>query len=150
MLEPDPPAYISLDPGASPKGTGLTGYATWDAEGHSLDITYYPENEIKRQFLKDVTGNRIDSVICETWKLDPKTAKVFSWSPMPTPKLIGWIEGVCQILEINFHLQEPGIKKTGYLHWGKGPLPHSNPMNHAYDAFVHGREFLIKQGIIQP
>lgn len=140
--------YIAIDPGASEKKTGLSGYAKFADDGAIIDYEYLAEDELKQQFLNDIHSSPL-AVICEDWRLNPKSIHVFTWSRMPTPKLIGWIEGVCEGFGVKFILQGAQIKNTGYLHWGKKPLPKSNPMNHAYDAVVHGREYLIKQGVLK-
>lgn len=134
------PCYIALDPGDT------TGYATFSASGQIREMEYYPLDEIRERFMMDIWD--AIAVICEDWRLYPDAAKHFYFSQMPTAKLIGWLEGVCYMKTVPFHLQAAQIKSTGYKHWGKSPLPKSNPMNHAYDAVVHGREFLIKQGVI--
>lgn len=134
--------YIALDPG------GTTGYATFSKEGATVDMEYLDLDEVRVRFEADIWD--AIAVICEAWRLHPDQAKNFYWSDMPTSRLIGWLEGVCYMRNIPFILQGAQIKKAGYQHWGKKPLPKSNPMNHAYDAHVHGREYLIKQGIIRP
>ena len=133
--------YISLDPGQT------TGYATFDKDGNIKDMEYLVLNEVRERFERDLWD--AIAVICEDWRLDPKRAMAFSWSQMPECKLIGWLEGVCFMKNIPFILQAAGVKPTGYKHWGRKPLPKSNPLNHAYDAIVHGREYLIKQGVLQ-
>lgn len=145
--------YIAIDPGASEKNkTGLSGYATFTSDGALVEYDYVEEDDIKNKFLSDIRDDPVivDAVICEDWQLRPDAAKRFYWSRMPTSKLIGWIEGACDLANIPFILQAPQIKTNGYKHWGKKSLPHSNPMNHAMDAVVHGRYYLIKQGIIKP
>lgn len=141
--------FIAIDPGASPKENGTTGYARFGPDGSSISMEYFSESEIRHEFMSDI-WDAPSAVICEDWRLDPKVFRAYSWSRMPTCKLIGWLEGVCYMQNILFILQGAQIKKSGYQHWGKKPLPKSNPMNHAYDAFVHGREYLIKEGIIRP
>ena len=136
------PLYIALDPG------GTTGYATFNSEGKSRDIEYLAMDEVRERVMQDIWD--AIAIICEDWRLRPEMAKHFYWSQMPTAKLIGWVEGVCYMRSIPFVLQGAQIKSTGYKHWGKKPLPKSNPMNHAYDAVVHGREYLIKQKVIKP
>jgi hypothetical protein len=132
--------YVAIDPG------GTTGYATFTKDGTIMDMEYMELDEVRSRFEDDVWDCL--AVICENWRLDPRLAKVFAWSEMPTCKLIGWLEGVCYMRNIPFILQQPQIKTNGYKHWGRDPLPKSNPMNHVYDAVVHGREYLIKQGVI--
>lgn len=134
--------YIALDPG------GTTGYATWDESANFLDMDYLDLDEVRNKFELDLWDAIV--VICETWVLDPKLAKVFAWSEMPTCKLIGWLEGVCYMRKIPFVLQRTQIKPTAYKHAGKKPLPKSNPMNHALDAFIHGDYYLRKNGLILP
>jgi hypothetical protein len=136
------PLYIALDPG------GTTGYATFDGSGKFLDMEYLDLAEVRNRFELDLWD--AIAVICENWKLDPKLAKVFAWSEMPTCKLIGWLEGVCWMKNIPFILQEPQAKRNGYKQAGKTPLPKSNPMNHALDAYIHGRIYLVKNGLILP
>jgi len=136
-------AYIALDPG------GTTGYATFEENGTLIDMTYYNLETIRTSFLEDFQPVLI-AVICENWRLMPQIAKHFYHSDMPTCKLIGWLEGTCDTMAIQFHLQEPAIKSSAYKWAGKTPLPKSNPMNHAMDAYVHGYYWLMKNGVIVP
>ena len=135
-------AYIALDPGQQ------TGYATFDEAGNITDMDYLVLNEVRTRFAEDIKENPT-AVVAESWRLDPKRAMAFSWSPMPECRLLGWIEGVCWARGITYVEQAPGVKTAGYMHWGRKALPHSNPMNHAWDAVVHGREYLIKQGVLK-
>lgn len=135
--------YIALDPGDT------TGYATFYSDGSIKDMEYYSMDEVRSRFEQDIWNHPL-AVICEDWRLYPDAARHFYFSPMPTAKLIGWLEGVCYMQSIDFILQAAQIKASGYKMWGRKPLPKSNPMNHAYDAVVHGRHYLIKNGIIQP
>lgn len=134
--------YIALDPGK------ITGYATFDKQGKLVDMEYHNIDEVRNRFEDDLWDAL--AIICEDWRLYPDAAKHFYFSDMPTAKLIGWLEGVAYMKKIPFILQGAQIKTNGYKMWGRKPLPHSNPMNHAYDAVVHGRAYLIKQRIIQP
>lgn len=135
------PVYVALDPG------GTTGYAVFDEAGKLRDLEYLDLDEVRERFEQDLWDTI--AVICEDWRLHPEQAKNFSWSQMPTAKLIGWLEGVCMMRSIPFHLQPASIKPMAYKHLGKNPLPKSNPMNHAWDAWAHGNEFLIKMGVIR-
>jgi hypothetical protein len=129
--------YLALDPGKA------TGYAVFNEEGEDDDFDTLDIFETRTL----IKTQRWKAVICEDWKLRPEAAKFMVWSDMPTSKLIGYVEGYCDGLNIPFILQQPAIKPTAYKLAGRKPLPKSNPLNHAMDAYVHGRYYLAKRGI---
>lgn len=137
------PKYIAIDPG---KGVG---WATFNEDGSDDEFMTLTEEEVREEFMRRVWDHP-PAVICEDWKMTPAAAKFMVWSNMPTAKLIGWLEGVCFMQNIPFHLQGAAVKPNAYKMTGRTPLPKSNPLNHAMDAYVHGKYWLIKNKIWLP
>ena len=82
-------------------------------------------------------------IIIENYRIYPHMSKTHTWSSLNTPKLIGYIEAICQHQGIPYYLQMASTKEFcnndklrewGYYRQGE---PHAN------DAIRHGCYWLL-------
>lgn len=131
---------LALDPG------GTTGYACLVVEGKKIGWENFGN-------LKDVETNKLadlidwaDVVVCENFRLRPKKGRAgsFDYSEMPTSKLIGKIEAICEIRNTKLVLQEPAIKPVGYGFSNQKYVP-GKPGTHWQDALAHGVYYAVSR-----
>ncbi len=123
-----PVKYLSIDPG---KANGVCGF---DAE-YKLMALWTVNHEDILTFLRQFKN--IEKCIIENFIL--YTHKAFEQvnSDMLTSRIIGRVENWAELNDVDLIKQGANIKPIGYKYIGRKPLPKSNKLNHAMDAYVH-------------
>lgn len=137
--EEKPVVYLAIDPGVS---NGVTGYS---ATGQIQFMTTINEKELLK-FLR--IFKKINTLICEDYRIREDKAKHHIGSDVVTLRVIGRIENWCEVANVVLVKQMPTIKSIGYKWLGKKPLPKHNPANHKWDAHVHFIYWGVRKGII--
>lgn len=96
-------------------GNGTTGWAAF--HGNKLidfgDIKASDHKTIEQYWYEHLIYIRelgVDTVVCESYKLQPTKAMQQSWSNLETPQLIGFIRMYCYQAGIKFIFQDPKDK----------------------------------------
>lgn len=107
---------LCLDPSGNYKeGDGTTGWAIFQdtqlVEFGSVSSSDYTSQELYWDAVSNLmTENKIDNVVCESYKLFAHKAKQQSWSQMETPQLIGYLRMFCWHKNIPISFQDPTNK----------------------------------------
>lgn len=132
--------YLAVDPGNS------TGWAAFTKNG---DIITFDTAKGREAVYQVLASQAPELLICEDYRLFPWKAKEQSWSSLETVRIIGAIEYYAWLNKVEIVLQEPKIKKIGYLWAGITP-PKNHALSHETDAYVHGVYYLQSKGVRYP
>lgn len=131
-------SYLALDPGET------TGFATFDAQGNSLEIgEVFSDSEL------DDLLDRVKAsvIIIEDWIQSPYIT--MGGSKQLTARTIGSVEAWARRNGAKVVLQPNTIKPIAYK-WAGIKKPKAKSLTHSADAFVHGVYYLQKTGIRYP
>ncbi len=137
-----PKTLVALDPGET-TGWASFNYGTLEKQGE-LKIETFPDTRIDGiniwNFLD--TWNP-DVVVIEGYRIYAQKAAVHTWSALYTPKLIGYIEGICQFRGFPYYIQMASTKQfcsdSKLKSWGY----YSEKSRHSRDAVRHGCYWLL-------
>lgn len=129
---------LALDPGET------TGFATFDANGDSLEI-----GEVFSDAELDELLDRVapDLIVVEDWVTNPHVH--MGGNKQLTARTIGSVESWARRHTAKVILQPNTIKSIGYR-WAGIPKPKNKSLSHRSDAYVHGVYYLQKNGIRYP
>ena len=88
---------------------------------------------------------RWDVVVCEAFRLYPGAAATSTWSGFPTVEVIGVVRERCRRENVEFVLQPASIKKPTRAILRTHETKIAGKDEHAKDAFLHGRHYLMGQ-----
>lgn len=132
-----PSSYLALDPGHT------TGWATFDDKGNILEMGQFTLKEVNR--LNELIHDNLKTVIVEDYRNHGFTQQK-KWSRNETSKIIGRIEALCEIRNIEVVLQPNTVRGIGYK-WMGSEQPTNHSISHQWDAAAHGVYWLQKNGV---
>jgi hypothetical protein len=108
---------IAIDPSgnfSAKEGKGTTGWATFDRDG---DITDFGDIRAGDWSTAEMYWDAVilksakyETIVCESFQLQPGRAMAQSWSDMETPQMIGALRYMASVNGTPFILQPPSIK----------------------------------------
>jgi len=137
-----PNCILAIDPGET-VGWSLFRKGAL-AEYGQISIPTFKDGSLEARDLWSLFDRtQPDVAVIEGYRVYASKAKYHTWSALYTPKLIGYVEAICQSRNIPYHLQMAStrmfctnekLKAWGYYPTGKG---------HAADAIRHGCYWLL-------
>lgn len=137
------------------EGKGTTGWALFNndtlAEFGRIEAKDY--DSVESYWHTHLLEVPTDTIVCESYKLQPGKAMQQSWSALETPQLIGYLRMTAWVNDIPFVFQDPSIKtrfsdeilvhmgiaeKRGGKHYIMG----KPSVIHERDAIRHGLHYL--------
>ena len=142
-------ALLSIDPGRSYKGEPTIGYCLFTDEGEEIERGEVTFEYLIRQL--DMGNNalvlwyiEIRTVVIEDFVNDPKSAR--GGQRNGTSECIGAVEALCMKSNTKFVRQRSDTLGPAKLHAGyEQKLKH---LPHQDSAFLHGHEYLVRQGVL--
>jgi hypothetical protein len=97
------------------EGKGSTGYAVFEDSklttfGDKKAEDYYCMELYWENVGQLIEFSQVETVVCESYKLQPGKAKAQSWSALETPQMTGYLRMLCWRGGKEFILQDPSIK----------------------------------------
>lgn len=151
---------LAIDPGRSYKGEDTIGWSVFLADGRERKRDRMSWEQLI-QFLRLGRGGtgllfvpgpylvyEISEVVCEDFVNDPKSAR--GGQHNGTSECIGAIELACAWAAVPFHRQRSEALGPAKLHAPKGSWADLKHLRHEDAAYLHGYEFLVRQGRLQP
>lgn len=158
---------LAIDPGRSYKGDDTIGWSmfredgsefkrdriSWDLMARSLWVRgLHDEEDIGRGQLwfspYMYGGYRVLEVVCEDFVNDPKSAR--GGQRNGPSECIGAIEILATQAGVPFHRQRSEALGPAKLHAPKDSWADLKHLRHEDAAYLHGYEFLVRQGRLQP
>jgi len=141
-----PPSLIlSFDPGET------TGWAMFKdgklIKDDHFGLETYSDTRISALPVWELFEEHLDHVIIEGYRIYKSKAIAHTWNPLFTPKLIGYIEAVCDYHEVPRTIQMASSKQfcndDKLKRWGYYQNARSR---HSRDAIRHGCYWLLFNG----
>ena len=142
-LEWTPPrTLLSFDPGET------TGWAMFKygklTQGDQIILPIEENSKINgKEFWSLFQVYQPDHVVIEGYRVYGHKAAAHSWSALYTPKLIGYIEGICQFYDVPYSIQMAATKQfcndDKLRNWGY----YDKFKKHCRDAIRHGCYWLL-------
>ncbi len=138
---PHPP-LLALDPGETCGWAFFKHYNLEDCG--EVKIETYPDSRIYADYLWHIFEKYSPQVaVIEGYRVFPHKTQHHSWNALYTPKLVGYIEAICQRVMMSYHIQMASSKQfctnEKLLQWGM--YQKGNP--HANDAIRHACYYLL-------
>jgi hypothetical protein len=137
---------IGIDPGKT------TGWSCISIEDKTISPGLF--GETKDMTLVEIQPilNEVDIVVYEDWLTRPKHLQrgAFDWDPMYTPRVIGSLKTLCELLgKKPMIVQQPSIKPVGY---GFANMKYvaGKKGTHWQDALAHVVYYAVKSGLAIP
>ena len=146
-------ALLSIDPGRSYKGEPTIGYCLFsdmgvEVERGAISFENLIDNFVSHYGLAWVDKNDgawdLDTVVIEDFVNDPKSAR--GGQRNGTSECIGAVEALCMKADVDMIRQRSDVLGPAKLHAGyEQKLKH---LPHQDSAFLHGHEYLVRQGVL--
>lgn len=137
-----PPLIISFDPGET------TGWAIFENGKLVLDnhfkLNMFEDTKISAPKVWKLFDREFNHAVIEGYRIYKSKAVAHTWNPLYTPKLIGYIEAVCDYYKVPRTIQmasskqfcsDDKLKQWGYYQNAKS--------RHSRDAIRHGCYWLL-------
>lgn len=147
---------LAIDPGRSAKGEATIGYAVFDKEFSSYrGQCTYGELTTMMEFLStgsvvqiprrdgSIAFTYVDEIVIEDFVNNDRSR---GGQHNGTSECIGMVEFAAGLLGIPFTRQSPSVLSAAKLHAVKGSYKELAHLRHEDSAYLHGLEYLIRQG----
>ena len=154
---------LAIDPGRSFTGTGKArqsiGYSLFDGEGKEIErgslsfeelcssLTLWADPHEGTKYLDLDQGWTVHEIVIEDFVNDPKSAR--GGQRNGTSECIGAVEILAVQAGVPFTRQRSDVLPAAKLHAPEGSFKDLKHLRHEDSAFLHGREYLIRKGVIE-
>ena len=149
---------LAIDPGRSFTGTGKArqsiGFALFDRAGNEIRRGALSFEELAQTLTYQLNEGflwwdfeAIHEIVIEDFVNDPKSAR--GGQRNGTSECIGAVEILAVQAGVPFTRQRSDVLPAAKLHAPKGSFKDLKHLRHEDSAFLHGREYLIRKGVIE-
>lgn len=144
LQNPNKIKYVSIDPGKGRKDT--IGTCTWDLQGVVLDMRQLTLPELD-EFLDLLPPVGVLKLIIEEYIVNPRVPH--GGSKVETARVIGQLAYWARKHQVEVQMQPSTVLPVAQKHSGV-KIPKDHSVSHQISAYLHGYEYLLRQGIIRP
>lgn len=147
LLPPEKIFFLAVDPGGKTRKHSV-GVALFEALGE-YPLAYLPTQMTSNGFLDWLEAQDPDvfsGIVCEDYINFGFKKSAQAWNRNETSMLIGALRAYGRRHNINVVLQMSNILPMAEKHF-QVPLPKNHDNSHQISAYLHGAEYLLREGI---
>lgn len=143
-LEED--SYIAIDPGGKANGHTV-GIACFTLNG---DLSWLCQMSLNSftDWVFELDWDKVTTVICEEYRQLPFKKSATYFNRMLVVQCVGIIKSWCSRKGVHLVMQQAAILPIAEKHFQLS-LPKNHADSHKFSAYLHGAEYLLKQGVKQ-